>query len=139
LFTGFVPFILLVAHSTVDKQAWEGMASSTVLAFSVFSFFINLSREIVKDIEDLEGDKRQGYNSFAISFGLEKARVLAIINTLFLIGLILFWMVYGNHFNNFRISVFSLLFLVAPLILSIFKLKTADEKYDFTILSKYLK
>ena len=46
-------------------------------AWSVFliGFLYNFSREIVKDIEDIEGDK--GRNTFAMSSGVDRARALA--------------------------------------------------------------
>ena len=41
----------------------------------VIGFLYNLSREIVKDIEDIEGD--EGRNTFAMSSGVDRARALA--------------------------------------------------------------
>ena len=41
----------------------------------LIGFLYNLSREIVKDIEDIEGD--EGRNSFAMSSGVDRARALA--------------------------------------------------------------
>lgn len=59
----------------LDPRAW---------AVFFVGFFYNLSREIVKDVEDLGGDK--GRNTYAISRGPEKARFLAWI--VLIIGLI---------------------------------------------------
>ena len=41
----------------------------------LIGFLYNLSREIVKDIEDIEGD--EGRNTFAMSSGVDRARALA--------------------------------------------------------------
>tara|TARA_B100000287_G_C20661742_1_gene790376 strand:- start:1975 stop:2835 length:861 start_codon:yes stop_codon:yes gene_type:complete len=50
----------------LDARAWSVF---------VIGFLYNLSREIVKDIEDLEGDK--GRNTLAMSVGEDRARVIA--------------------------------------------------------------
>ena len=41
----------------------------------LIGFLYNLSREIVKDVEDIEGD--EGRNTFAMSSGVDRARALA--------------------------------------------------------------
>lgn len=43
----------------------------------LIGFLYNLSREIVKDIEDIEGD--EGRNTFAMSSGVDRARALASV------------------------------------------------------------
>jgi geranylgeranylglycerol-phosphate geranylgeranyltransferase len=43
------------------------------------AFFMSVGREIIKDIQDYEGDKHQNLNSLAIKYGPEKAGLIAII------------------------------------------------------------
>jgi len=52
---------------------------------AVFAFLINLIREIVKDIEDIEGDKKAGVNTFPIKFGIQKTKILILIISTILI------------------------------------------------------
>ena len=42
----------------------------------VFAFLVNLAREIVKDIEDREGDRSSGAATFPIRFGVRKSRII---------------------------------------------------------------
>ena len=58
-------------------------------AWSAFfiGFFYNLSREIIKDIEDMDGDL--GRNTYAMNVGPERARILAWIVSLLTIVAIL--------------------------------------------------
>lgn len=46
---------------------------------AVFAFFINLIREIVKDIQDIEGDKKQKIITYPIKFGIEPAKKITVI------------------------------------------------------------
>ena len=52
---------------------------------AIFAFLINLIREIVKDMEDVEGDNKAGVVTFPIMFGFQKSKILILIITVFLI------------------------------------------------------
>ena len=43
------------------------------------AFFLTFVRELIKDIEDIKGDKRSGINTFPIMFGLNKTVQLVIV------------------------------------------------------------
>ncbi|MGB9936739.1 MAG: UbiA family prenyltransferase [Methanobacterium sp.] len=57
-----------------------GEPSLSILGFS--PFFITMMREIVKDMEDMEGDKKEGAKTLPILYGLRSSAVVA---TLFMI------------------------------------------------------
>ena len=46
---------------------------------AILAFFLTFVRELTKDIEDIEGDKRSGLNTFPIMFGLNKTVQLIIV------------------------------------------------------------
>ncbi|MEN3038249.1 MAG: geranylgeranylglycerol-phosphate geranylgeranyltransferase [Candidatus Kryptonium sp.] len=45
----------------------------------VFAFLINFGREIVKDIEDMEGDRKAGIKTFPIVNGVEKSVFISVV------------------------------------------------------------
>ena len=49
------------------------------LIFSVFAFSVNFSREIVKDIEDLDGDAAENYKTLPVVMGTQTARLYALL------------------------------------------------------------
>ncbi|MFN5372528.1 MAG: geranylgeranylglycerol-phosphate geranylgeranyltransferase [Bacteroidia bacterium] len=71
--------------STLLKEA-----SVVVVAYALFAFLTNLVREIVKDIEDMEGDEVQGARTLPIVLGETQARYIAMSLVLFSI-IILGW------------------------------------------------
>lgn len=116
------------------------VAFSILFDYAKFAFMINLVREIVKDIEDINGDKSQGLNTLPIAIGKEKtikiAFVLLLIPTLYLL----------YYINNYLLQydliygiVYMIALVIAPLILCLFKLWNAKEKADFSWISKLLK
>jgi len=52
---------------------------------AAFAFLINFIREIVKDIQDVEGDSKAGVKTFPIQSGFKSARMFILILTLLLI------------------------------------------------------
>lgn len=52
---------------------------------AVFAFLINLIREVVKDMQDVEGDKKSSVNTFPIQFGFKKSKFIILFLTLMLI------------------------------------------------------
>ena len=58
---------------------------SAAIVPSIFAFTINLIREIVKDMEDVEGDIKAGVNTFPVKFGSQKSKILVLIISISLI------------------------------------------------------
>ena len=57
---------------------------------AVFAFLINMIREMVKDMEDVEGDKIAGVDTFPIKCGFQKSKFLILTITISLIMLTAF-------------------------------------------------
>jgi geranylgeranylglycerol-phosphate geranylgeranyltransferase len=53
---------------------------------AIFAFLVNLAREVLKDVEDMEGDRRENAVTLPIKYGVMTALVLATASLLFLIG-----------------------------------------------------
>lgn len=107
---------------------------SYYLAF--FAFVMTTAREITKDIEDIEGDKKEGANTFPIKFGKKIAGVLAFI--LIVIDSVLCPLLYFDHVFNavylVIVAVAVIIFLYAAILL----IKDQDPKTCKKV-SKYLK
>lgn len=109
-----------------------------LLDYAIFAFIINLIREIVKDLEDLDGDKASGVNSLAIVLGINKTTKLLFTFTIASIGLLLYYL-NQNLLQFDYILYYSLLFIVGPLLYFSIKILSAKEKKEFNHLSKVLK
>lgn len=58
---------------------------NTMIFPALFAFLINVGREVIKDLEDVHGDKTQDVQSIALKYGVKPARNLGF---LFLLALI---------------------------------------------------
>jgi len=61
-----------------------------ILAFGVFATLTTIIREIVKDIEDLEGDKTYKKNTIPVALGVSSAKIIAIFFTLLTISALIY-------------------------------------------------
>lgn len=139
-FTAFVTLILFVAEPVLlhSKEIVIREAAEILIAFSIFSFLSNLIREIIKDIEDREGDKIKHSRSIPITLGIKKTKILLNFLILVLIVLLTYW-TFTFDVNNFRSIIFNCIFLLAPLVLSFLRLYHAITKLDFHHLSTFYK
>jgi len=124
-----------------------------VLGFSFFAFISTMVREIIKDIEDYDGDKKYASNSLPVVYGKNKAKILAQVLAVVMVGLVGYFQYTqmqqnpgGDEAEQARaqtkalITVMYLLFTVQiPLIYVIYKLKLAELKSDYNKLSTSMK
>jgi 4-hydroxybenzoate polyprenyltransferase len=122
------------------NRAEMGILFSMLIDYAVFAFIINLIREIVKDMEDIEGDYSQGMSTLPIAIGVIKtSRIvfgLAIMATL-----ILFWYINTYLMGNalYFAVIYGFIFVVAPMIFFMIKIWNAKSKEEFHLLSTVLK
>jgi 4-hydroxybenzoate polyprenyltransferase len=132
-----MPFIgnfvvsLLTALSLVVLTVYYPANRHLVLVYAVFSFFISLIREIIKDMEDLRGDEAHGCRTLPIVWGIRRTKgflyllVALFIGTLFLMAHSLGNLVLGWLFMA----------LLLPIAWLVYRLVRADTRREFHALS----
>lgn len=109
-----------------------------ILFLSAFAFLANFGREVLKDLEDVEGDKAKGIKTFPIVFGEKKSLVLISITWLLLIGVTLLPYalgVYNRYYMVLIILFVDVIFLW--LIRSIWKNSYKDNLRFISQIVKY--
>jgi geranylgeranylglycerol-phosphate geranylgeranyltransferase len=104
---------------------------------AIFAFLINLIREIIKDLEDIEGDAKAGLHTFPEKFGIQASMLLITFLTIILIA----FTFYPFIENIYNIEFFVLVMLVVNPILVFFLklLYTKEKNKNFNKLSNLLK
>lgn len=140
-FAVYMPYMLELDAMTLLKQTDQENhkeALYIVIAFTIFSFLANLIREIIKDIEDVEGDQADGHRTFPIAYGIHKANTAALIFTILLLVLIIAWIT--PFLIDFKIqALLASLLLIAPISFLIVKMRRATESIHYYNLSQYWK
>ncbi|MFT6808366.1 MAG: 4-hydroxybenzoate polyprenyltransferase [Saprospiraceae bacterium] len=121
---------------SINPSAFQNCLKIT-LCFSFFVFLTHLIREIIKDAEDLEGDKSSGFMTLPVLISAFNLRnILLVLEGILLLG-ILYWV---SAFNLWNTITFINLILLTPLtIWIIYRTYTAELKTDYGYLSVQLK
>ena len=126
LLTGFSLLILTLNYPANRRL---------VLIYAVFSFFISLIREIVKDMEDIRGDEAHGCRTLPIVWGIRRTKyflygiISVFVTTLFIMA---------DTLNNNVLAVLFLLLLI-PIGWLVYSLSHSDTRRDFKKISTLCK
>lgn len=102
-----------------------------VLTYAIFAFFLNLIREIIKDIEDRQGDRKHGCKTLPIVIGFRNTkRVIFLIAIAFVCAILIVTFKINNAQLFYYFGIMSLLFIYF-----MYKIYVADRKAHFTQLS----
>lgn len=131
-----VPFArdyLPSSWSIVGQESWVAEINLKiffVLFFAIFAAALNLVREIVKDIEDVEGDLVLRARTLPIVLGKKRSKwiSIALIVAILLIPQVFIWEAYAIYGKAFLIGMAPALLIVAGLLAAIVQLWTATEK-----------
>ena len=106
--------------------------------FFFTSFFLLLSREIVKGCEDIEGDKEEGVKTLAIKLGIKKATGFSIVFEI--TAIIFFILPLFTNIINPTLFLISMIFGLADVALAVvLSLRKNLEQKDFKKISLLLK
>jgi len=130
----------IIPATDFNNQQQMKMWLYILLDYAIFAFIINFIREIVKDLEDLNGDYNQGMKTLPVLLGVEKTTkavtILSILATLALL-----WYVNHNLMNSklYFATVYALLFIISPMLFVAIKAWSATTSKEFRLLSTILK
>jgi 4-hydroxybenzoate polyprenyltransferase len=134
--------ILLAERESIVQladHAIQNIIISIFLSYMIFSFFVNLIREIIKDMEDMDGDQASGIITFPIRYGRDAGKKLCIHISVATLIFLLVWLFTTNISMELRSKSFLLLFVAAPLVILIQTLTNTTNKREFAKISNTLK
>jgi 4-hydroxybenzoate polyprenyltransferase len=114
-----------------------------IVHFSLFSGLITFCREIIKDVEDFEGDRAFGSQTLPIRFGKKIINNVVYVLLLLLISLLIFSYYYQiQYFQGALKYIFCsycVLFIVIPLYKAAIDIRYTNNKSDYNSLSLLMK
>lgn len=110
--------------------AWVG-------GYALFAFLFTLIREIVKDMEDFEGDRAYGRNTLPVVLGLKNTRIIVLALTG--IAVVFIAVVLALYLTDLMTLLYTILLLLAPLAFVVFRLLHASSAEQYHRVSAWLK
>lgn len=105
--------------------------------FALFAFLTTLTREIIKDIEDFEGDMAYGRNTVPVVTGILTSKIISVI--LILITIALLYIVWNFFLHDKITLIYISCAVVLPLLYVIYQLIMSLGKREFHSASRLMK
>jgi 4-hydroxybenzoate polyprenyltransferase len=137
--TALVPLIVILFEIPLLNKAYGPLLESLdadffhiimwVSAFALFAFLLSMIREIIKDVEDFEGDSVYGRQTMPIVLGVVNTKVVIItfiLTTLFSLLYINF-----RFLNDKYTLLYFIILLILPMLFLVYRVISANSKKEY--------
>lgn len=144
LLTAWVVLVLtVVEYKIVRSSDAEDFIIPRLLKVSFlyagFAFIISIIREVIKDMEDIEGDMKYGCKTMPIVWGIPVSKVFAAVWLAVLTGGVVVLQFYVLQLGWWLSAIYSLLLIIIPLLWVLRELYKAQTASHFNRLSSAVK
>lgn len=143
--TGIVPLIPLIFEYPLFETYWEVIAIYQlklhvmvywVGGYALFAFLLTFVREIIKDVEDFEGDTVYGRNTIPVHFGIKASKIIA--SSLLMVTLIVLIFLFAGYMRflpsgkfDYYTFLYLIVFISIPIFVLFVMLLLAQNKADY--------
>jgi len=107
--------------------------------YAGFAFIISLIREAIKDVEDMEGDRKYGCRTLPLIAGVTATKIYTTVWIVVLLASLIILQLYILQFAWWWAVTYSVVFVILPLIYLFQRHYKAKSKADFRKLSSMTK
>jgi 4-hydroxybenzoate polyprenyltransferase len=146
LLTGMVPMLVVIFEAPVLFQYYAVNAVKIpdlsiifywVGGFAVFAFLTTLTREIIKDIEDFEGDVAYGRNTIPVVLGILISKIVSIC--LIFVTLLMLYVVWFFYLNDLITLIYISTAIALPMVYIIFQIIISKSRKQLHSASRIMK
>jgi 4-hydroxybenzoate polyprenyltransferase len=146
ILTAMVPMLVVIFEAPALYQYYAVNAVKMpglsiifywVGGFAIFAFLTTLTREIIKDIEDFEGDVAYGRNTIPVVIGILTSRIVAIGLTLITIAML--YLIWYFFLNDIITLIYLTVAVAIPLVFIIFQLIISKSRKQLHSASNLMK
>ncbi len=142
LLTAWVIFVLMFAEHqfTIGSPGndWRRLLKVSFI-YGGFAFIISLVREVIKDMEDVQGDVKYGCKTMPIVWGIPVSKVFTAVWIVVLVAGVIGIEVYIIQAGWILAAIYGVIALIIPLVWILRKLYEAQMQVDFHRLSNVVK
>ncbi len=129
----------LLKTLSVENAAYQQQAIMIITVIAGFSFFTTLVRELIKDLQDVAGDRAAGYKTLPITSGTLFPKILVII-LIMIISVAVGWLVLQTFAGgDYGSAIYLVLTVISPLLYIMLKIAPAQSPSKFAHLSLLMK
>jgi 4-hydroxybenzoate polyprenyltransferase len=143
LLTAWTVFVITWCELNHLSRVQAGFDAERIIKLSFvyggFAFIISLVREVIKDMEDIEGDRKYGCRTMPIAWGLNVSKTFTAVWLVVLIAAIAIIQAYVLRLGWWFSCVYAVVLIILPLLWILKKLFQAQSSADFHQLSSVVK
>ena len=147
--TGWVILVVYLfgGADIFSLQGWVAKSSALniprffkfTLLYTSFAFIITLIREVIKDLEDMEGDRKYNCTTMPIVWGVPAAKVFTAVWITVCLALLAVIQLYAWQSGWWFAAIYVMILIFLPLAFLLKKLYTAHTSAQYNTLSKIIK
>lgn len=142
LLTAWVILVLTLAEYrfriSPHDIVWQRLLKVS-FTYSGFAFIVSLVREVIKDMEDMEGDMKYGCTTMPIVWGIPVSKVFAGVLIVVLAGILVALQIYVIQFGWWFSAFYAFVAIIIPLLWVLRDLYRANTREEFHSLSNVVK
>jgi 4-hydroxybenzoate polyprenyltransferase len=137
--TALVPLMVILFEIPLLNKAYGPLLESLnadffhiimwVSAFALFAFLLSMIREIIKDVEDFEGDSAYGRQTMPIVLGVVNTKIVII--TFILTTLFSLLYIYFRFLNDKYTLLYFIVLLIFPMLLLVYRVLSSNSKREY--------
>jgi 4-hydroxybenzoate polyprenyltransferase len=144
--TAMVPMLVIIFEGPVLYQYYAINAIKLpdlsvfyfwIGGFAIFAFLTTLCREIIKDIEDFEGDVAYGRNTIPVVIGILASKIIAI--SLALVTLLMLYIVWYFFLHGYITLSYITVLIGVPLLSVIYQIIASRSRTQLHTASRLMK
>ncbi len=142
LLTAWVILVLTFSEyrfSIISPDIYWKRLLKVSFIYAGFAFIISLIREVIKDMEDMQGDAKYGSTTMPIVWGLQVSKVFTAVWLVVIICGVAGVQIYVIQLGWWLSAIYSLVAIIIPLTWVLRKLYAAQSPKDFHRLSNAVK
>lgn len=144
LLTAWTILIIFFSKVNLSDAIGAGVANHykffrLAMLYAGFAFIISLIREAIKDMEDMPGDEKYGCRTMPIVWGINATKVYIAVWLVVLIAMLIIIQVYMLQFQWWLPVAYSIVAIIFPLCLLLFRLKGSSTSHQYHQLSTLAK
>ncbi|HPH85221.1 MAG TPA: geranylgeranylglycerol-phosphate geranylgeranyltransferase [Ferruginibacter sp.] len=109
------------------------------ILYAGFAFILSVVREVVKDLEDMQGDAQYNCNTMPIAWGVPASKVFSAVWIVVAAAALAIVQFYAWQSGWWPIVLYCILLVIGPLLLILRKLQLASQPADYRHISNLIK
>lgn len=139
LVIGFITHYVVIKKPELYATVEASKLMRLTFLYAGFAFIISLIREVVKDMEDINGDARYGCRTMPIVWGINAAKIFTATWLIVLFTAVVIMIAYILPFEWWWAVAYCAVFILVPLLILLRKLIKAITPVHFHSISTLLK